>query len=100
MFRVIRPNNLLNEFMDYLWSFIGKDKIHNKWDSIISVEAITSRAYEKSRGYWNKNNYSFFCGKTDIRKDTSIFQTAIREAREEGKIVLHPVYSILIIKKK
>lgn len=88
MQRIIRPNKILKDFLDYFWSFIPRTQYHHqkKWQSIISIEAITSDAYKQSGGYWKENNYSFFCGKTDIRKDKTIFKTATREAREEGKI--------------
>jgi len=88
MRRIIKPNNILRDFLDYFWSFIPQKiyKEQKKWQSIISIEAITSDAFKKSGGFWKRNNYSFFCGKTDIQKDKTIFNTAIREAREEGKI--------------
>lgn len=87
MQRTIKPNRLLREFLEYMWSYIPMERFKPlKWQAILSIEAITSDAFSKSNGFWKENNYSFFCGKTDERQDKSIFKTAIREAREEGKI--------------
>jgi len=57
----------------------------SKWRAMIGIEPVTSEAIHK----YNRNHYGFFSGNAE-KNDNTILDVAIRETREEGKVLFHP----------
>lgn len=85
----INLNKNFRSIIRNIWKYMPAEKFRDNkdWQAIISIEAITSHTYMESNHYWDRNNYSFFCGRSNIEKDENIWDTIKRETREEGKIV-------------
>jgi len=85
----LKPNHLLQDLVNNFWKKIRPHILykHMKWEPVIGIEPITTKSYTGSGGFWNQNNYSYFSGKIDTNVDQNILYTAIRETREEGKII-------------
>ena len=77
-----------NYMVEYLYQKINdfdKKKNYSKFNGIIGIEAITSKVYEDTKGFYHESNFSVFAGSRNPG-EKNINDVAKRECREEGKI--------------
>ena len=84
--RPIEPNILLQQILTECRKHANLDK----FKTCLGIESFTSEAYRHTRGLYDRSNYSIFTGSRD--KYERPLETAAREMREEGKLVLAPKF--------
>lgn len=82
----IEPNMMLKQILIECRKHANLDS----FKTCLGVEAFTSNAYKHTRGLYDRSNYSIFTGSRD--KYERPLETAAREMREEGKLVLAPKF--------
>ena len=86
----LEPNGNLKIFLKNFESLTQNQKINlDKWTNLFCVEPIRWEQYSDPNCRYKKSNFSFFYGNTEPT-DTSVLEGAIREAREEGSMNIHP----------
>lgn len=81
----ITPNYMV-KYLHQKINFFDKKKNYSKFNAILGIEAINSKVYEDTKGFYHESNFSVFAGSRD-KGEKNIRNVAIRECREEGKIV-------------
>lgn len=80
----IAPNMMLRQILDEC----AKHPNLGDFKTGVGVEAFSSKVYQYTRGLYDRSNYSVFAGSRDLGERP--MDTAVRELREEGKLVLSP----------
>lgn len=85
------PTKMIPEIIKSIWNYVKPSYFCKKvsWETIIGIEPITSKTFEESKGFYKSNTVNYFGGKYDP-KDLTITRTAIRETREEARLVFSP----------
>ena len=92
-FRDTSPTHMMIDIVKKIWTYIRPSQLFKRieWDALIGIEPITSKSYEESRHFWDRNTFNYFGGKPDKTVDKNINDTAFRELREEGRIVFSDI---------